>query len=246
MVSAVEILVLDDDPALLAVLEASLSMRQDCRVTAVTSAEEAIRILQSQPIDVFITDYALNDPDHNGLDMLRISQELPKAPRVIIITAFATMTITIDAIKLGCYDFLTKPFQIEELQLIVRNVIAQIRLEVQNRELLGQVEQLAAGVNGMAIRQREMLEKLNQLAETYGAPKAEIPELPAIVSLNGAAALGIQRRQARERLSGYARVAEGLLADIHSKQSQLQLLFETGCLAEDDYKRLMAGQTQMK
>ncbi|MEN6625362.1 MAG: response regulator [Candidatus Sumerlaeia bacterium] len=241
----VHILALDDDPALLAVLEVSLRMcGEECDVTAVSTPGEALEALRARPIQLFVTDYALNDPEHNGLDMLRASQTLASPPRVIIITAFATLQITIDAIKLGCYDFLTKPFQIEELQLVVRNAVAQIRYEAQNRELRRQVTELTATVDEMAMRQREMLEKLNSLAETYGAAKSDLPELPAMASLNGAAVLGVQRRQAREKLSGYARMAEGLLTEVRHKQTQLQILYETGCLAEDDYKRLMAGRMQ--
>ncbi|MCE5230869.1 response regulator [bacterium] len=237
----IHILVLDDDPALLAVLEITLSRLGGNEVTAVSTADAALTALHRQPFDLFVTDYSLDDTRYNGLDMLRESQTLPSKPLVIIITAFATLEITLEAIKLGSYDFLTKPFQVEELQLVVRNAMEQIRLDRSNRELRLQVTTLADAIDQLAVRQTELIERLRQLAESFGAPREELPQMAQ--SLNGAAVFGLQRRQAREKLSGYARVAETLLDEVRKQQSQIRLLYECGCLGEDDYRRLMAGKT---
>lgn len=236
-VETVKTLLLDDDPALLAVLEISLSRLAGNEVTAIATTEAASLALRREPFDLFITDYDLKDPRRNGLDMLRESQALAAKPLVIIITAFATLEITLEAINLGAYDFLTKPFQIEELQLVVRNAMAQIRLDRMNRELRRQIAGLADAVDELAARQGELLERLRQMAETYGASRQELPE-PA-QSLNGAAVLGLERRQAREKLSGYTRTAETLLDEVRRQQGQLRILYECGCLGEEDYKRLL-------
>lgn len=238
MVETVKTLLLDDDPALLAVLEISLSRLDGNQVTAVASPGEASIALRREPFDLFITDYALSDPRRNGLDMLRESRTLPARPLVIIITAFATLEITLEAINLGAYDFLTKPFQIEELQLVARNALAQIRLYRMNSELRQRIAGLADAVDELAARQSELIERLRQIAETYGAPRQELSEMAQ--SLNGAAVLGLERRQVREKLSGYARTAETLLNEVRHQQSQLRVLYECGCLGEDDYKRLLA------
>lgn len=234
----VKTLLLDDDPALLAVLEISLSRLAGNQVLAVSSPDAASIALRRESFDLFITDYALSDPRRNGLDMLRESQSLPAKPLVVIITAFATLEITLEAINLGAYDFLTKPFQIEELQLVVRNAMSQIRLERMNRELRRQIAGLAGAVDELAARQTELLERLRHIAETYGAPRQDLPEMAQ--SLNGAAVLGLERRQVREKLSGYARSAETLLDEVRNQQSQLRILYECGCLGEEDYKRLLA------
>lgn len=237
-VETVKTLILDDDPALLAVLEVSLSRLDGIHVMALSSPDAASIALRREPFDLFITDYALGDTRRNGLDMLRESQTMPAKPLVIIITAFATLEITLEAIKLGAYDFLTKPFQIEEIQLVVRNAMSQIRLDRMNCELRRQMGGLADAVDELAARQGELLDRLRQMAETYGAPRQDIPEMAQ--SLNGAAVLGLERRQVREKLSGYARTAETLLDEVRHQQSQLRILYECGCLGEEDYKRLLA------
>jgi len=95
-------------------------------------------------VDVVVTDIRM--PDLNGLDMLRELQALPAPPHVITITAFGSIDTAIKAIRLGAFDYLTKPFQTEELVVVLdkaledrglRGEVARLRAEVERPYRLG-------------------------------------------------------------------------------------------------------------
>ncbi len=236
----IRILAVDDDAMLLAVLEAGLRLREDCQVTALTRPAAALAEMEHDAFDLLVTDYALGDPNHNGLDLMRAAHARPHRPLVIIITAFATLEITLEAINQGAYDFLTKPFQLEELQLVVRNATNQIRLTRANQELRAQLGALAETLLEMEARQHELLDKLRQLEENHGGG-LHTPLSPEAQSLNGAPVHGVRRRQVLERITGYARMTETLLEQVHREQERIQALRQKGLLGEDEYRKMMAA-----
>ena len=233
----IRILAVDDDSALLAVFEAGLRLRPECDVTAVGTPEEALAALGGAPFDLVVTDYSLAHPSLHGLDVLRAAQEAPGRPLVVVVTAFATLEITLDAIKLGCWDFLTKPFQLEELQLVVRNAIDQIQGERERQLLRDQLRELLGTVAEMEQRQGELIERLRQLEETWGAAAAEGVQ-PAVQALNGAAIHDLQPRQTREKLSGYARMADTLIEQARRERNRLDRLRSLGILDDEAWRSL--------
>ena len=82
---------------------------------------EAIAHLKSSPTDLVITD--LNMPEKDGLEVLRAAKSINPDTEVIVITAFATIETAVEAMRLGAADFVSKPFQIAELELKVRRWI---------------------------------------------------------------------------------------------------------------------------
>jgi DNA-binding response OmpR family regulator len=236
----VKILVVDDDPALLGVLETGLRLSDDCQLIAVGEAAVALEHLRRERFDLVVTDYALGDPKLTGLDVMESARKGDDPPLVIIITAYATLEITMKAIKLGAYDFLTKPFQLEELQLVVRNALAQITLERENRELRQQVTELVGAVGEMETRQRELLERLRQLDETFGMSKGT--SSPMADPLGGVQVHGLQRRQVREQLASYTRLAATLCEQVQRERRRIGILYEKGFLPEEEYDRLMKSR----
>ncbi len=107
MDNAARILVVDDDPSLRRVLEYNLA-RKGFRVTSAMNAEEALERFQREPFEVVITDILM--PGINGIDLLNKIKAGSPETAVIVITAHGTIQTAIEAMKLGAFDYLTKPF----------------------------------------------------------------------------------------------------------------------------------------
>ncbi len=130
----------------LLIVEDERSVRECCRDVArslgfsaqvAESREQAYRILDSINIDVVLLDLRL--PAGNGLDILReIRLRRPEAV-TIVMTGFATVQSAVQAMKLGAYDYITKPFNFDELRLELERVTAHLRLTAENRLLREQL-----------------------------------------------------------------------------------------------------------
>ncbi len=132
------ILVVEDDPALRNVLADDLS-RRGHEVRGLASADEAFDVLASADFDVVVTD--LNMRGMNGIELCdRIVANRPDVP-VIVVTGFGTMETAIATLRAGAFDFLTKPFDMDELALAVERA-------VQHRELREEVKRLRQAVQG--------------------------------------------------------------------------------------------------
>jgi len=99
-------------------------------VQTAASGNEALRILQDQTIQVVISDVKM--PDLDGIQLLRAIREIGPKVGVIMMTAFATVETAREAFKLGADDFIQKPFDIEELQLIVKKTLEKQALIAEN------------------------------------------------------------------------------------------------------------------
>ena len=114
-----KVFIVDDEPLM------RLSMRDalegiGCEVTAAATGTEGLAVLGTQQFDIVITDLRL--PGADGLTILKESKERSPATEVILITAHGSVDTAVGAIKLGAYDYITKPFQMDELLLIVERV----------------------------------------------------------------------------------------------------------------------------
>jgi two-component system response regulator HydG len=97
------------------------------------SAEHTYRLLESQAIDVVLLDLKL--PGAGGLDALhKIKQRCPDA-EVVVVTGYATVQSAVQAMKNGAYDYVTKPFTMDELRLLLERVAAHLKLKSENRML---------------------------------------------------------------------------------------------------------------
>jgi two-component system response regulator AtoC len=115
-----QVLVVDDEPNLRRVLGAQLS-RDGYEVHAVADGEAALRILQEQYVDVVITD--LRMPRLDGLELLRLALALEPELPVVIITAHGTVDNAVAALKAGAFDYITKPFDQNEVRNVVRKAL---------------------------------------------------------------------------------------------------------------------------
>jgi len=107
-------------------------------VRAAADGEDALKLLEESNVDVLLTDISM--PRLDGMELLRRVHERPNPPEVIMLTGHATVESAIEAMKLGAYDYLTKPYRIAELDLLVKQAAEKRRLRVDNARLRTLVE----------------------------------------------------------------------------------------------------------
>ena len=133
------VLVVEDDGAMRDMLVETLS-EEGYSTMAAAGGREGVRKVRAGGVDLVVTD--LRMPDLDGLDMIREICTLPSPPDVILITAFGTIDTAIKAMKLGAFDYITKPFEIDQLLMAVeralrdrmlRSEVDRLREEVSDR-----------------------------------------------------------------------------------------------------------------
>jgi DNA-binding NtrC family response regulator len=132
------ILVVDNDREMLSMLERQLDTPGWTVLTAETGAA-ALDQMATQLMDVILTDLVMDGVD--GLAVLREAHRRDPHTRVILMTAFASLETAISAIREGAYDYLTKPFKLDEVTLAVERALEDRRLRDENRRLRAQVEE---------------------------------------------------------------------------------------------------------
>ena len=130
--SSQTLLVVDDDESLRRVIEFSLAER-GYRVLTASAAEEGLRLFGSEQVDAVITDVRM--PDMDGIELLeRLKATRPDVP-VVLLTAHGTIGSAVEAMKLGAFDYLTKPFARDHLLATVDKALKIATLSAENRQL---------------------------------------------------------------------------------------------------------------
>jgi DNA-binding NtrC family response regulator len=132
-----KILVVDDDPEMCALLSEVLG-EEGFSVLSISESFEAFKILKKEEFDVIITDLKMKGL--KGLDLLEEAKKVASLTPVIIITAFGTIESAIQAMKMGAYDYITKPFPMEELILTVKKALENRLLKKEVVRLKKEVE----------------------------------------------------------------------------------------------------------
>jgi len=124
--------VVDDDMASLSSLGEAMT-REGYKVTIACSGEEAVSLGHNQDFDVVITDLRMQGVD--GLQVVRTLKNSRPETVVIVMTGFASMETVVDAISAGAYDYISKPFKLDQMRLKVRQSMDQAKLLRENRDL---------------------------------------------------------------------------------------------------------------
>jgi DNA-binding NtrC family response regulator len=146
----------------LVIVDDERSIRESCRevgqalgfsTSATESAEHVLKMLDAQAIDVVLLD--LKAPGTSGLHALRaIKQKKPDAA-VIVVTGFASVPSAVAAMKEGAYDYVTKPFSMDELRVLLHRVTTHLKTKSENRMLRERVK-AREGFGAMIGRAPEM------------------------------------------------------------------------------------------
>ncbi|HTY22016.1 MAG TPA: sigma-54 dependent transcriptional regulator, partial [Desulfomonilaceae bacterium] len=132
------LLVVDDEPSMREFLEIFLA-QDGYEVVTASSGEEGFKVYRELEPDLILTDVKM--PGMSGLDLIREIHALDPSIPIIAITAYASADDAIRAVREGAYDYLSKPFQIEDLRIIIRNALEARRLRRENVELRRSIDE---------------------------------------------------------------------------------------------------------
>ena len=126
------ILVADDEESIREFLEIMLK-KEGYDVVCVEDGQKALEVMKKRNIDLIISD--LQMPNMTGIELLREVKDQSSNILFMLITAFGTTESAVEAMKLGAYDYITKPFKIDEVRIVIANALRSQSLEVENRAL---------------------------------------------------------------------------------------------------------------
>ncbi|HTO54246.1 MAG TPA: sigma-54 dependent transcriptional regulator [Myxococcota bacterium] len=160
------ILIVEDEKAIQLALR-GLLRRDGYDVDLADTGEDALRKLGEATYDLVITDLALGR-GISGMDVLRASREARAETAVVMITAHGSEKVAVEAMKQGAEDYLPKPFDNEELRVVVRHALERTQLQRENRILLERVEREYSFENlvGQGRAMRQIFETIQKVAET--------------------------------------------------------------------------------
>ena len=163
-------------------------------ITEAGSAEAARALIKQQQPDLLLLD--VNLPGMSGLEFLReLKSENGNGPLVIIVTAHGSERLAVEAVKTGAYDYLSKPFELEDLRLVVKNAAETLQLRRENFSLRRRIE-VERSQRGALIGNSEAMQRVRAMIE-------KVSETDATVLVRGESGTGkeLVAREIHERNS---------------------------------------------
>ena len=163
--SKVKILIVDDERTLCETLSEVLN-EEGYATEIAFDGKEGLEKMRQTPFDVIFCD--LRMPKMDGLNLLKKTQEIQPDAFFIVMTAFGSQNTTLEALKLGAYDYVVKPLIFEDVLLKLKHLVAFQRLSVENRVLKGDVAERFAldNVLGQGTEMRAIYSLIHQVAST--------------------------------------------------------------------------------
>ena len=160
------VLIVDDEPGMRDFLSILLR-KEGYAVSAAESSDKAIELVARGEFDLVISDISM--PGLSGIEVLRQARASNPDTPVILITAYASTESAVEALKLGAYDYLIKPFDVEELKNVVHNALEKRRLEHENRILKRELKEKSRldELVGESPRMKEVVELIDRIAPTH-------------------------------------------------------------------------------
>ncbi len=134
---AFRILIVDDNREIRTILEEYLK-EEGYVAEGAGDGEKALAKHAETPYDLIITD--LNMPGMTGIELIKEIAKSGGTTEFIIITGYASLDTAIEAVKAGAYDYLVKPFRIEELKVVIKNAKDKITLQKANKQLFDKLK----------------------------------------------------------------------------------------------------------
>ena len=165
MGNQISILIVDDEQSVTESLY-NWFIEDGYYVKCAANAKEALSILEAQKFHIVLADIKM--PGMDGLEMHRRIKSLDEAIIVIVMTAFASVDTAVQALKDGAYDYVTKPFDPDDLSHLIRNATSQINLKEENESLKNQVISLenTGGLIGQSEAMMNVLREVKNVASS--------------------------------------------------------------------------------
>ncbi len=159
------ILVVDDEQSMRDFLSIMLK-KEGYDVVTAENGGSALKVIQSEIFDLIITDVKM--PGVDGIEVLRTAKDVSPETVVIMITAFATTETAVEAMKLGAYDYITKPFKVDEIKLVIQKALEKRNLRKENILLRREIESRAGFGNfiGASAPMQRVFSLIRQVADT--------------------------------------------------------------------------------
>ncbi|HEX8141071.1 MAG TPA: sigma-54 dependent transcriptional regulator [Pyrinomonadaceae bacterium] len=163
------LLIVDDEQSMRQLLSLVFG-REGHQVRTAENGRRALELLRSAPADLIISDVKM--PDMSGIELLSAAREVLPDVVIVMMTAFATVETAREAFKLGADDFIQKPFDIEELKLIVAKGLEKLALKEEIKTLIK--EQRERGNLGNIIGHSERMQAVYQMIETVAEVQSTV------------------------------------------------------------------------
>ena len=159
------VLVIDDDDTVRDVLNTFLK-GNDFDVVLAENGEKGINLIREDKFDIILTDLVM--PDVGGMDVLRTISGLKLDTPVIVVTAFGTVQTAVEAMKMGAFDYITKPFLLDELMIILSRALGVSRLQKENIMLRMQLKRKYdfKGLVGHSPPMEKVYDMIEKIADT--------------------------------------------------------------------------------
>src|SRR3954469_7771804 len=156
------VLIVDDEKHTREGLQQALNENYD--VTVAANADEAFNLMDAQPFDVILTD--LRMPGKSGLKVIDKALALPNRPAVLMMTAYGNIETAVEAMKRGAVDFLTKPVNIEQLEVLIQRALKTKTLEVEVKQLHERLDEKfnLDGIVGTSQKLKDVIDKMKLVA----------------------------------------------------------------------------------
>lgn len=156
------VLIVDDEKHTRDGLRRLLEGQYDVYVAADTGG--ALNVLEREQVDILLTDLRLGNED--GMTLIDRALKMPHPPICIMMTAYGSVDTAVDAMKRGAYDFVTKPLNLDKVELLIARALQSRKLEQENRNLRQQVDERYGLENiwGESAALREVLDTIKQVA----------------------------------------------------------------------------------
>ena len=160
-----DILIIDDEPLMRISISDALKS-EGYNTLSAASGSEGLKAVKDNSYDVVITDLKL--PEVDGLQILKACRQFSPGTKVLMITAYASVETAVEAMKQGAYDYITKPFSMDELILTVRRLIEIKDIEDENVYLKEKIEEKYdfSGIIGRSEKMQDVFEKIKIIAPT--------------------------------------------------------------------------------
>lgn len=160
-----KILIIDDEPIALRSL-VNVMQKQGYSVTGTQKGPHALKLIEEQQFNVVLTDLKMEKVD--GMQILKRCREISPETEVIMITGHASVQTAIQAIKKGAYDYIAKPFKLDEVRRVIREAIEKVKLKQENTQLREQIEKFEGKVKIITQdpAMQRLLETSRQVAPT--------------------------------------------------------------------------------
>ncbi len=164
----IRILIVDDELSMREFL-AILLEREGYMTDQAENAESALNMLGSTVYDLVISD--VNMPGLDGLALLKMVKKVAPETAMLLITAFSTSEQAVEAMKLGAYDYIPKPFKVEEIKVLVRNALEKRDLERENIRLRKEVRERYSfsGLVGKSKKMREIYSLIEKVSASMAS-----------------------------------------------------------------------------